>query len=53
MERMYLPQHWLMPFFDKKEIVDKTGDNSERRGWLDLTVIGDGNAARGKPYPSC
>jgi hypothetical protein len=43
MEKIYLPRHLLMPFFNEKEFHYKTDSNPEKKGWLGLTVSGDGS----------
>jgi hypothetical protein len=43
MEKTFLPSRLLKPFFDQKDIFYRTGNNPEQRGWLGLTVFGDGS----------
>lgn len=45
MERIYLPKHLLMPFFDEQKIYYKMGNKPEALGWLGLVVFGDGSVS--------
>jgi hypothetical protein len=45
MEKTFLPEHLLKPVFDNREISYKMGSGPEQRGWLALTVLGDGSVS--------